>query len=210
MTTNLDIIKRAMKKLHVLASGTNPTSAQAADGMDALQSLYVELIGQGSLGRLNDVLATSDYTAKEFDRIQASTGITVTLPLIITPPMCSPGGNLPYDYGFRAWDTTLAGAANRPPRDRAPVLVIQDNVETAHVYRSQTNEWVTINDLAQTDLFPFADTLKDGFAALLAERIADDYSTVAGPSTQQAARTCRWMLSAKPDSSSAPAPSYYF
>lgn len=209
MTTNLDIIKRAMKKLHVLAAGTNPSSAQAADGLEALQSLYVELIGQGSLGRLNDVIATSAYTAREYDRIQASTGVVVTLPTTITPSTCSPGGDLPYDYGFRACDPTVTGNT-RPPRDRAPILVIQDNVETASVFRAQTNEWVTINDLTLTDAFPFADYLKDGFGALLAERIADNFDTVAGPSTQQAARTCRWMLSAKPDSSSAETPSHYF
>lgn len=209
MTTNLDIIKRAMKKLHVLAAGTNPSSAQAADGLEALQSLYVELIGQGSLGRLNDVIATSAYTAREYDRIQAAHGIVVTLPTTITPNMCSPGGDLPYDYGFRAWDPTVAGNT-RPPRDRAPVVVVQDNVAVYSVFRASTNAWVTINGLTLTSTFPFSDTLEDGIAALLAERIADNFDTVAGPSTQQAARTCRWMLSAKPDSSSAETPSHYF
>lgn len=209
MTTNLDIIKRAMKKLHVLAAGTNPSSAQAADGMEALQSLYVELIGQGSLGRLNDVLATSAYTAREYDRIQAAHGIVVTLPATITPNMCSPGGDLPYDYGFRECDPT-ATSGSRPPRDRACVVVVQDNVAVYSVFRASTNAWVTINGLTLTSLFPFSDTLEDGIAALLAERLADNFDTVAGPSTQQAARTCRWMLSAKPDSSSAPTPSHYF
>jgi hypothetical protein len=203
MTTNLDIIKRAMKKLHVLAAGTNPSSAQAADGMDALQSLYVELIGQGSLGRLHDVLATANYTAKENERIQAAHGITITLPLVITPTDCSYSSNYSAWYGW-PFDKP------RPVRDRACVIVVQDGAATYSVFRASTDSWVTINGLTQQGSFPFTDTLVDGFAALLAERLADNYSTVAGPSTQQAARACRWMLAGKPDSTRPPVRAEYF
>jgi hypothetical protein len=201
MASNLDIIKRAMKKIHVLASGTAPTSAQATDGMDALQSLIVELIGQGSLGRLNDVLATSAYTAKENDRVQASTGVVVTLPLVITAADCGYGWNPWYAWGQRK---------PRPPRDRTPVVVITDNVPVYNVYCAYLNEWVVINDLAQQDDFPFAQYLENGFAALLAERIADDYDQAVGPETMKQAAACRSMLSLKMDSSRVPTRTAYY
>jgi hypothetical protein len=107
MAKNLDIIKGAMKKIHALASGAEPTAAESADGMTALQSLIVELIGQGSLGRLRDVLATSDYTARENERIRAGTGVTITIPTTITPELDPCGG--PYDYGFRSLPITGTG-----------------------------------------------------------------------------------------------------
>jgi hypothetical protein len=227
MATNLDIIKGAMKKLHVLAAGTDPNSVQAADGMDALQGLLVELIGQGSLGRLHDVLVTADYTAREFDRIRcdnvtlvtefgelittesgdplALNTITITLPTTITPGMYS---NCDYgwwqNYGF------LRCSKPRPPFDRAPVVVInQAGVQFTNMYNAYSGKWVLLNNLKLTDTFPLADYFVEGFKALLAERMADDFSTVAGPSVQQAARTCRWMLAAKPDSASRPVRAEY-
>lgn len=213
MTTNLDIIKRAMKKIHVLASGTEPTSVQAADGLVALQGLVSELIADGALGRLRDVLATSAYTACEFDRIQSSVGVTITIPTVITPDMVSPGGYAPYDYGFRNCDVTTS--VNRPPRDRSCIVVIQANndgsfTEIDYVWCAYKGKWVTIQSMAQTDLFPFAQSLENGFAAMLAERLAEDFDQPVGPETKLQAGRCRIALSTRPDSKSAPTPISYF
>jgi len=204
MTTNLDIIKGAMKKLHVLASGDDPSSSEASDCMDALQSLIVEMVGQGTFGKLRDVLATADYTARENDRIQASDGVTITLPTVITPSDCG-------YWGGSDWAAWYGFPFNkpRPPRDRSVVVVITDNVPVYNVWCTYLNKWVVVNSLAQTDNFPFAQYLEDGFKAILAERVADDFATQAGPSVQQAARACRWMLVGKPDSERRPARTEY-
>lgn len=199
MAKNLDIIKRAMKKIHVLASGAEPTAPQAADGMAALQSLMVELIGQGSLGRLHDVLATSAYTAREFDRIQKSAGVVVTIPTVITPSLEPCGGT--YDYGFR--DAAPIGSSNRPPRDRACIVVIDSTGdEIDYVWSAYKGGWQQIQELGQQDGFPFAQYLEDGFAAMLAERIVDDYDQELGKQTALQAGRCRQMLSLKMDSAS--------
>jgi hypothetical protein len=215
MTTNLDIIKRAMKKIHVLAAGTVPTSVQAADGMVALQSMIVELIGQGSLGRLNDVLATSAYTACEFDRIQVSHGVTVTIPTVITPTMYSPGGYAPYDYGRSFFDPYPNPTSNRPPVDRACIVTVTDNgdgtfTEIDYVWCAYKGKWVQIQALAQTDDFPFASSLENGFAAMLAERLADDFDQPVGPETKLQAGRCRMALSMRHDSALAETPAHYF
>lgn len=229
MAKNLDIIKKAMRKLHVLASGAQPTSAQAADGMDALQSMIVELIGQGSLGRLQDVLATADYTAREFDRIRCdglklvtedgtiitdesgnpifSTSITVTLPWVITPNMYSG-----CDYGWRGYyGSFLCCNKPRPPRDRAPVVVIdQTGKNYTSMYSAYLGKWILLNNLEQQGDFPLANYLEDGFAAMLAERIADDYDAALGPNTARSAALCRSMLSLKLDSERATTRAAYF
>lgn len=213
MAKNLDIIKRAMKKIHVLASGAEPTSPQAADGMVALQAMIVELIGQGSLGRLNDVLATSAYTAREFDRIQVSHGVTVTIPTVITPSMCMPGGDAPYDYGWSY--CSPVPTSNRPPVDRACVVTITDNgdgtfSEVDYVWCAYKGKWVQVQALAQTDDFPFASSLENGFAAMLAERLSDDYDQPIGQETKLQAGRCRASLSMRHDSVLAETPSHFF
>jgi hypothetical protein len=203
MTTNLDIIKRAMKKLHVLASGEQPTSQQAADVLVALQSLVVETIGQGSLGRLYDVLATSDVTAMEWTRIRASVGVTVTLPTTITQAIANswPWGWPNYDGDGPDYGWWYYGAWNcypRAPFNYAPVVVIDSNgVETSSVYVADKGAWVTINGLTQQGAFPFASDMEDGFAAMLAERIADDFATQLGPATAKQAVWCRYALTQK-------------
>jgi len=211
MTTNLDIIKGAMKKIHVLASGAEPTAAEAADGMAALQSLIVEMIGQGSLGRLTDVLATSNYTAKENERVRASYGVTVTIPSTITQDLEPCGGS--YDYGFRYMP--VVDTPNRAPRDRSCIVVVQDNNDgtfttTYRVYCASKGLWVTINGLGQQDDFPFADYLEDGFKAMLAERIVDDFDQALGQQTALQAARCRQMLAMKADSTSRRTTAEYF
>lgn len=211
MATNLDIIKRAMKKLHVLASGSNPASAQAADGMSALQSLIVELIGQGSLGRLNDVLATSDYTAFENDRIRASNGVTITLPTTITTERCDLD---PIPYGYET------STYPRPPYDRSPVIVVGSNytvgataytAKTSWMYDAYSGAWVNLNSLTQQGAFPLPDHLEDGFAAMLAERLVDDYDGgEVGAETKRLASVTRLALSTKYDSAARPAAVHFF
>lgn len=204
MTTNLDIIKRAMKKIHVLASGTEPTSAEAADGMDALSSLIIEVIGQGSLGRLYDVLATSDITAMEWTRIRCDTpGIVVTLPTTITQAIANSwpwgwpewqGGGP--DYGWWYYDGW--NCYPRPPFNLAPIVVVDGTgTETASVYIADKGAWVTISDLGQTDKFPFASDMENGFAAMLAERLSDEFAQPVGALTSRDATWCRYALATK-------------
>lgn len=203
MTSNLDIIKKGMRKIHVLASGAEPTSQQAADAMDALQDLIVETIGQGSLGRLYDVLATSNVTAMEWTRIRASAGVVVTLPTTITQAIANSWpwgwpnayGDGP-DYGW--WYVGGWNCYPRPPFNLAPVVVVDSTgKETASLYIANKGAWVTITDLRQQDQFPFATDMENGFAAMLAERLVDDYAQELGAQTAKQAAWCRYALATK-------------
>lgn len=200
MTTNLDIIKGAMKKLHVLTARTEPSESQAFDGLAILRSLYVELIGSGSLGRLYDVLATSNYTAFENDRVIASAAVVVTLPTIITQerPWCGPFGGYGSDYGW-GWGSPCS-TRPRPPRDRAVIVVKDDTGQHEYVWSTYQNAWIDLLAQTQQSPFPLSVHLEDGFKALLAERWVDDWDQQIGIATKQAAGICRDMLSAQRDS----------
>lgn len=195
MPTNLDIIKGALRKLRVLGGGREPTTDQASDAMSSLQCLIEETVGTGGLGRLNDVITSMDYTAREFDRIRCDAAVTITLPLTITPQMFSYYDySWVYDYGWRC-------ELPRPPYDRAPVIVVTSaGVETTSLYSAYQGKWVTINGLGQQDNFPFAEYFKDGFSAMLAEAISEEYGREPGPITTRQANRCRFMLSYHMDS----------
>lgn len=200
--TNLDIIKKAMRKLHVLAVGSQPTAAQTANGMDTLQDLIMELVEIGAFGRLQDVIADDDATAREWLRIRADSGVTITLPTTITQaianswPDAFSGGNDGEDYGWGSVDGTTNYP--RPPLHMAPIVVVDsDGNETCSIYSAWKGQWITVNNLGSGDSFPFAIGLRNGFAAMLAERLADDFSTQVSAETARQANWCRMSITNK-------------
>jgi hypothetical protein len=232
VTTNLDIIKRAMNKIHVLAGGAEPTAVQAAAALDNLQSLYVELIGTGSLGRLYDVLATASLTAKEWSRNRASAGVTITLPITITQADAAayPYGNW-YGAGYGGPDygwfyDNYGSVYPRPPMNLAPVVTvgasynvspdggtttIAQTGEVMWIWSPYQNAWTKLTNVVQQDAFPLASHFVNGFAAMLAERIVDDFDgQEVGAETKHQANGCRTMLSSGFDSYQRPAASCYF
>jgi hypothetical protein len=56
---------------------------------------------------------------------------------------------------------------------------------------------VTISGLAQTDVFPFSSDMENGFAAMLAERMVDDYAQELGAETKRQAVWARHALATK-------------
>lgn len=212
MATNLDIIKRALKKIRVLASGRTPDGDMTQTCMDALSGLYLEAVDAGAFGRFSDVLATENYTAGEFQRIRASDGVTVTLPLTISdntyvgnqytwPAMTIWGG---YDYG--AWSADRP----RPPFNNSAVQVIRPTGSTTYTYVAERGAWVSLDETDSTDTFPFQKSWEDGWAALLAERVADNYGKELGPGTQRQASWMRSMMTQNYDNPSQPVAVDYF
>jgi hypothetical protein len=201
MTTNLDIIKRAMKKLHVLPSGQEPTSPQAADGMDLLQSLFVEMIGNGGLGRLADVVVPStsgSYTAFGWSRVKYSTGTVVSLPTYTGDTYDPTNPPATYCHAFH---------------DLAPIVLV-DNAGTAAywIFNAYSDGWTQVNGLTQQGTFPMAEHYVNGFSAMLADYICDDFAGTVGADTRRQAAWCRYQLANKSDSEDnvSPAPNVYY
>jgi hypothetical protein len=216
MTTNLDVIKRALRKLGVLSSGNEPPADQASDTMEVLQSLVLELVGGGTFGRLYDVITDVDYTANENERIRAAVGITVTLPDTITGPpdwypyvggnwnAISPGLGSGWDYG------AFYSGYPRTPYDRSIITVVQDGVETVNVYSAQTQGWVDINAMAQQDTFPLESYGINGMAAKLAVAMSSEFGVDPSPIVIREAQRFDHMISQRLDSESLPTAASYF
>lgn len=209
-----DLIRRSLRKLAMVASGREPTAAQAQDALDVLQSLYRELAAQGVFGRLVDVLMTSTtYSARENERIVCddASAITITLPETITAGLL---GSLQAwninatDYGRGQWSETLP----RPPRDGSIIVVcdINSDFEKTYIYDAGRAAWVLIDDLTLDSVAPLSGRYANGLAAILAIKLAPEYNTTAMPSVQAEANLGRHMLSQKLDRSRRPVVAEYF
>lgn len=211
VTTCHDIIKRGLRKIGALASGDDIPASEAQEALAALQSIIMECVGIGTFGRLSDVRVTADYTAREWDRIFPTTGVTITLPTVISnrencPTVYNAGAWFQLNSCCGYWDYGFPyQTGERPPRDRSVVVVVD-----TFAYCAEKTGWFQISGLALETPWPLASYLEDGFAALLAERMADEYGQVLGAGSVRAAAQCRMMLSHKYDSSGAPVVAEYF
>lgn len=199
-----EIIKGALKKGTVLPIGREPSAAQNADGLVALQALYRELIGQGVFGRLTDVLVTTSvYAARENERvvIDAPAGCDVTLPKQITLELLgSSPGYAPYgayDYG-RGWGTDTLP---RPPRDGSAIVIadVNSDLEKYYLYDGNRAYWVWIDELDFKDRAPLGTRYENGLKAKLWVRLASSYGRQITPFMQGEVNTFHSMISHKND-----------
>lgn len=170
MATCREIIKRAMRRLQLVASGREPKAAEATDGLTALQDLYTTLIAAGSLGSLSPLEISADYTALEWQRITNTSGSPVT----ITLPESIEDGDA--EGGYRA------------PRDRAVVLIAGASPAT-WIYDAGLGAWVQIEALTLNSEAPLSTYMAGGLSAQLAVYIADEYGQQAPVATALAARS---------------------
>ncbi len=211
MLTCLNIIKGAMRKLGVLPIGREPTSAQGESGMEILQSMYHEKVGQGVFGRLTDSYITdATYTAHENERITCDTDVTtVTIPDAITEEWCASGpiGGLG-DYGWSNWRTTTP----RTPRDGSVVQVAQTNSSTplTYIYDAPRTDWVSIDSLTLAGDAPLSDRYGNALKALLAEVWATDFNVTPTPTLMREITQANSLLSHRPDRGSRAPTGQYF
>jgi hypothetical protein len=134
VTTCADIITYAMRQTKVLGSGKVPTAPELVDGMIALQSFYDLMVTDGLFGSLTDLYKTDDYEAKEFERITAPTGVTITFPALLDD---------------------LTNGGSRPPRDLAIIETIVNGTRTVQLW--DRTAWVPLTGLASSDDAPLAE-----------------------------------------------------
>ena len=133
MATCADIVTYAMRQTKVLGSGKNPTAAEAADGLVAIQSFYDLMVADGLFGRLVDKYQTDDYEALEFDRVTAPAGVSVTFPSTLD-------------------DNELGGS--RVPRDLAIIETVIDGTRVVKIW--DRTAWVELTNLLGADDAPLA------------------------------------------------------
>jgi hypothetical protein len=146
MATCLDIITHAMRQARIIGPGKDPKSAEAEEGMVALQSLYDGWRTGGMFGRLEDVFLEASEPAFEGMRYFVPTGLTLTAATSVY---------------IDANDQT------RQPRDLAMYEVVtQGGDHTVRLY--DRKEWVDLLDLESSDEAPLSGRGAYGLAACLA------------------------------------------
>lgn len=166
MATCRQVITAALRKLGLLDPEESLEDAEAVTGLGVLQGLYQHLLNGGSFGRITDVLITSDYTAKENERIAYSGDATavVSLPITITDAVTG----LP-----------------RAPLDHSVVIVAGSDPQQNFIYDGSFGDWNAIEGLGLDDYAPLSNRLQ--IAAPLAVYCAPEYGREASASVQREA-----------------------
>lgn len=141
-----DIITYALRMNRVIGVGKTPKTAEAAEGLIALQALYDQWRTGGMFGRLEDIYLEGDDTAEEGKRYFVPTGFTLTAPTSV----------------YLAGDETT-----RQPRDLALYeSLTQAGTQAAKIY--DRTAWVNMIGLAAGDTAPLSSRNAYGLAACLA------------------------------------------
>ena len=190
-----DVVKGALRKLGVLASGREPRTVDRDDTFEALKGLYRQLITNGAFGRLRDVIPIADYTAYGNERIfrNQSATLAITLPETVRNwdfwgPYYVYGGIYPNEYAPPA--TNAVTRDIRTPRDCSVVVIIDAFTSGTYdfIYDGQTKQWQGLYDLSLSDPAPLAFRDPQGLMSLLAVNLGDDFGPQIGAGTARLAQ----------------------
>lgn len=193
MTTLREVVAEALYALKALAPGDGMTVDEINGGLDAVQSVILEL--HEARGPLRDVDVTNDYTAGENERVRVQAGysVSVTLPNAISVF----NGRPCTDYGFKAVTDAPAGSTGiadgltwRQPRDGTRIEVV-GTTQGLYFYRADQNAWVQADQRAIDDLMPLNSRYKGALGALVARRLIDTWPGLFEPTPSLAARIAR-------------------
>jgi hypothetical protein len=176
MATNRVVINEALRRFRALAPGDDPTVDELAAGLEALQSLMLEL--HEAAGPMTNVDVTADYIPGENERVRVQEGHTVA---ITYPNSILLGANAPDDYGFgdasqatKGSEAAADGVSSRPPRDGARIEVV-GAAQELRFYRADINSWVLAGNLTADGELPLNARYRGAVAAMLAFRLCETW-----------------------------------
>lgn len=170
MVTVRQTITRALRKLRVVASGDEPTAAEAADGLAAVQGMFDQWASGGMFGRLGEYLGddqgvtfNTDAYGREVVLWEVHPGDpTVELPIRVRDAFT---GNL------------------RPPAHLSFTEIVDETtgIRKTFLYDARKAQWVRLDNLTLDSEMPLAGSGAEGIAAALALRIAEEFGAQPGP-----------------------------
>lgn len=182
MTTIRDVVTKALQQGRVIGVNATPTSSEAQAGLEAFQAMVDQWTADGMFGRLEDVYLEADDTAKEGRRYLLASGVTLTIPSLIS----GDGG----DYGEEG------NTSARQPFD----LALIESVTSAGVRTVKLRDrtaWVDLLGLGLDDDAPLASRGMTGLAACVARTYCELFGRELGPNTQMLARKFEGSLARK-------------
>lgn len=175
------LIKGAMRKIGVLASGAEAPASEAQEALELLRQMYLEFVGAGMFGRQADIFVpdgSADFTAKENRRytVENIRAIAISLPEMINDSWCRwtpPYGALWVPPGLDGEPVSN----DRPPIDGAVVTAADLSSATTRtfVYDAALARWVSLQDMELTDQAPLSTRYAEGLMCELALRLAAEY-----------------------------------
>ena len=196
-----------MMRIRLLRAGETPTGNEMEDGLRSLQGMYDGWVNTGLFGRLNDTIASSDYTALEQDRVLNDGGYVITLPLVYNNQ--TQGTYYPTWPDERVW-SALQTTAARSPRDLSCVEVVEAGLGKRYLYDAHSRAWLPITSLDIPNYAPLSDRGSTGFVSCLAQKLADDFGATPSPGVEREASLFKWGLSSRYSSTRVAAMQDYF
>ena len=176
-----NLVKGALRKLGALSSGQDIPASEAADALEALQQIYLEMVGAGTFGRQADIsvpAGAADFTAREGGRytVDDLRGIAISLPEVVNDAWWR--WSVPYGA---MWVppavATGPHSTNRPPLDGSLVTAsdLAASGTRTFVYDAAIGRWTSLQDLTYTDVAPLSTRYGNGLMCELAIRLAPEY-----------------------------------
>jgi len=198
MPTCRVVIAEAMRAIKAIAPGDDPEVDELAAGLEAAQSVVLDL--HEARGPLIDVdITAATWIAGENQRIRIQAGdtATVTLPNAVAIH----GAFDPYDYGFdpaaQQWlyvPEGTTGAADgvqwRQPHDGTRIEIV-GTTQALYFYRADLNQWMAAYGLTLDGEIPLNARYQSAIGALLAERLMEVLPDAAEPTPGLRARIQR-------------------
>lgn len=184
MATCETIITVAWRRSGVYGGGVSIPNTQMTIGLERLQDMYNNMVGEGLLGRFNDVylMTGQEYTAKEQDRIYRSDNTTVvTIPTAVTDDN---------------------SGVIRTPLDRGAIIVVSpfdDDPTTLSIWDAYTGAWVDVDGLTMDSYAPFSKRFEEGLKNYLAIKLADEGGYSIRPSLARDAGLFKIQLASRYD-----------
>jgi hypothetical protein len=193
VTTLRDVVTEALRAIKALAPGDGMTVDEIEVGLDAVQTIILEI--HEARGPLRDVDATADYTAGENERVRIADGDTITVSL---PNAVSTSAGRRRDYGFAPSNcsppsgstATPDGITYRAPRDGTRIEIV-GTTQAIYFFRADLNQWVQADQRGIDDLMPLSGRYKGHLGALVALRLVDSWPGLFEPTASLAARVGR-------------------
>lgn len=191
MTTNLDLVTRALVAIRVLGAGRAPKAQDAADGLKTLEELLLHLDGYGAAYPLVEIVLTGAITIGRDDpsvRVLARTsggGFTLTLPrnprdgarlAIVDVDGAFDTNGLTIDPQGILFGASLDASTGAPTGGaRTTVSLTTEGLRKAYMYRADLSAWVEITGMTLAGAFPYPAEFVRSFRYMLAVELAGDY-----------------------------------
>lgn len=204
MATARETIKKALRKLRVIESGSNPTSAELTDCLDYLNKILAEIVGFGGSYQLRTKTISSSYELSPRDPAirllcRHSGALTVTLPSVTDMEIYDgmrvgvvdvSANAATYNITIARNEWLLEGAA-------ANLTLSTNGINRVWMFRADLGDWKRATDLAADDSLPFPTDLDNAMALILAQELGGEFGQQLRPSDAALAKTARLKLSSK-------------